>query len=75
MSQQMPLSMAHAGSTVSVASLHGSDETRRHLEELGFVEGAPVSVISQASGQVIVMIKGSRFGINEQTSRRVYVNA
>ena len=45
----------------------------RHLESLGFVDGAELEVVSQGAGTVIVTIKGSRLGLNEQTARHVYV--
>ena len=73
MSGAMPLSLAHGGSTVRVESVHGNEEMHRHLESLGFVNGAEVEVVSQASGTVIVSVKGSRLGLNERTARHVYV--
>lgn len=73
MSGVMPLSLAHAGSTLRVESVHGNDEMHRHLESLGFLSGTEIEVVSQAGGTVIVSVKGSRFGLNERTARHVYV--
>ncbi len=73
MSGAMPLSLAHGGSVVRVESVHGNEEMHRHLESLGFVSGTEVEVISQASGTVIVSVKGARMGLNERTARHVYV--
>ena len=73
MSGAMPLSLAHGGSVVRVESVHGNEEMHRHLESLGFVSGTEVEVVSQASGTVIVSVKGARMGLNERTACHVYV--
>ena len=73
MPQGMPLSMAREGSVVRLASLHGTEEMRKHLESLGFVPDAEVTIVTQAAGQVIVLVKGARLGLNSATSRNVYV--
>jgi ferrous iron transport protein A len=73
MSGALPLSFAKAGSTMRVESVHGNAEMHRHLESLGFVDGAELDVVSSGGGTVIVTIKGSRLGLNEQTARHVYV--
>lgn len=40
-------------------------ETRRFLANLGFVQGAEVTVLSAIGGNVIVNIKDSRVAINK----------
>ena len=39
----LPLSFAQNGETVMVAKIGGSDEVKKHLEDLGFVVGATLS--------------------------------
>ncbi len=73
MTRGFPLSVARAGSRVRVSALRGGDEMKRHLASLGFVEGSDVEVVTQAGGQVIVTVKGARFGLNRETSRNVFV--
>ncbi len=72
MSGAMPLSLASSGSVLHVESVHGNEETRRYLAALGFVEGTEFEVVSSASGNVIVSIRGSRLGLNQQSARNVY---
>ncbi len=69
----MPLSMAKAGDTVRVVRVRGGEELKRHLSNLGFVEGSEVHVVNQALGNIIVMVKGSRLGIDSKTAMRVMV--
>ena len=72
---QLPLPMVHEGEEVTVAKVRGNDEMRRHLENLGFVEGATVTVVSQsgASG-TIVKVKGAQLGVDHATAMHVYIN-
>lgn len=69
--QVMPLSMVRAGEHVTVKSISGKDDTRRFLSNLGLVENATVSVVSEMNGNVIVNIKGTRLAISKAMARRV----
>lgn len=70
---QLPLSMVREGTTVRVTKVRGDNDMRRHLENLGFVEGAEIKVVSQsgASG-TIASVKGSQFGVDRRTAMHVY---
>jgi ferrous iron transport protein A len=70
----LPLSFAQAGDAVMVSKIGGSDEMKQHLEDLGFVVGARVRVISQSgNGNVIVNLKESRLAITDQMAAKVQV--
>ena len=43
----MPLLMARRGETNKISAVHGKDEIKRFLANLGFVEGSAVTVISE----------------------------
>ena len=53
----MPLIMVGIGETCTIQRIGGSEETRRFLANLGFVQGAEVTVLSAIGGNVIVNIK------------------
>ena len=59
----MPLSMAKEGEENTVKKIGGKEETKRFLENLGFVVGGTVTVISQIGGNIIVNVKDSRVAI------------
>ena len=42
---------------------------RHFLENLGFIAGAQVSVVSEISGNVIIQIKDSRVAINKEMAQ------
>ena len=69
----MPLSMARSGETVAVRRVRGAADLKRHLENLGFVEGSEVHVVSSSGGNIIVMVKGARFGLDTRVASHVMV--
>ena len=70
-SSGLPLSMVSSGQTVRVRSIGGKDAMRMFLKNLGFVEEAPVTVVSELSGNVIVNIKDTRIAISKAMAARV----
>ena len=69
----MPLTMASIGETNTIRKVGGNEETKRFLENLGFVAGAEVTVVSAIGGNVIVNIKDSRVAINQDMARHIMV--
>lgn len=69
----MPLTMLNIGETGEIKRIGGNEETRRFLNNLGFVVGAEVSVVSAIGGNVIVNIKDSRIAINKDMAKRIMV--
>ena len=69
----MPLSMAHAGESNVIKKVGGREETRKFLEDLGFVVGGAVTVISETGGNIIVNIKESRVAIGKDMANRIMI--
>ena len=46
---------------------------KQHLENLGFVVGGNVTVITALGGNVIVNVKESRVAISEEMARKIMV--
>ena len=69
----MPLTMARSGSSNLIKKISGKDETRRFLENLGFVEGASVTVISEIGGNVIICVKNTRVALDKSMANRIMV--
>ena len=67
----MPLSMIGEGETATITRIGGKEETRRFLENLGFVVGAIVTVISKTGGNV--NIKESRVAIGSDMASKIMV--
>ena len=69
----MPLTMASIGGANTIRKVGGNEETKRFLENLGFVAGAEITVVSAIGGNVIVNIKDSRVAINQDMARHIMV--
>lgn len=69
----MPLSMVRAGEPSVIRKIGGKEETRRFLENLGFVAGGTVVVISEMGGNMIVNVKDSRVAIGRDMANKIIV--
>lgn len=69
----MPLTMATTGEPNVIKKIGGKEETRRFLENLGFVTGGKVTVISEISGNMIVNVKDSRVAIGKDMANKILV--
>ena len=69
----MPLTMAKAGESNSITRVGGKEEIRRCLENLGFVVGGDVTVVSENGGNVIVSVKDSRVAISREMANKIMI--
>lgn len=70
----MPLGLTKTGEKVIVARIGGAQEVKKHLEDLGFVVGQEVYIISTpGAGNIIVNVKNTRLAITEQMAAKIMV--
>ena len=69
----MPLTMARSGEINYIKRVGGNEETKRHLETLGFVVGGAVTVISSLNRNLIVNVKDSRVAISREMANKIMV--
>ena len=69
----MPLTMVKEGETNKIKKIGGKEETKRFLENLGFVAGGSVTVISEMGGNLIVNVKESRVAISREMAQKIMV--
>ena len=69
----MPLALAGIGEENTVKRIGGSPEVKQHLQNLGFVVGGNVTVVTSLAGNVIVNVKESRVAISEEMARKIMV--
>ena len=69
----MPLSMMGVGESNVIKKVGGREETRRFLENLGFVVGSAVTVITEIGGNLIVNVKDSRVAIGKDMANKIQV--
>lgn len=69
----MPLTLASVGEENIIRKVSGNPEVKKHLEDLGFVAGGPVTVISALGGNLIVNVKDSRIAISREMAGKIMV--
>lgn len=69
----MPLMLANVGEENIVKKVGGAPDLKRHLENLGFVAGGTVTVISSLGGNVIVNVKDTRVAISREMAMKIMV--
>lgn len=69
----MPLTLAETGEENIIKKVGGNPDTRKFLENLGFVAGGTVTVISKIGGNVIVNVKDSRVAVSKEMACKIMV--
>ena len=69
----MPLTFAGTGECYVIQRIGGKPEVRKHLENLGFVAGAEVSVVNTMGGNLIVKVKEARVAISQEMAQKIMI--
>ena len=69
----MPLTLANTGEENIIRKVGGNPDIRKFLENLGFVAGSAVTVVSEIGGNVIVNVKDSRVAVSKEMACKIMV--
>lgn len=69
----MPLTLANIGEENMIKKIGGKPEVKKHLENLGFVVGGNVTVITTLGGNVIVNVKEARVAVSREMAMKIMV--
>ena len=69
----MPLTLAALGEEIIIKRIGGNAEVRAHLQNLGFVAGAVVTVVSSMGGNLIVNVKNARIAISREMAQKIMI--
>ena len=69
----MPLMFANPGDEVIIKKVGESAETKKHLEDLGFVVGGMLTVVNSGNGNLIVNVKGTRIAITKEMAGKIMI--
>ena len=69
----MPLVLADAGEEAVIKRVGGNPEMKKHLEDMGFTAGSPVTVMNTIGGNLIVKIRESRVAISKEMASKIMV--
>mgnify|MGYP000712504389 CR=1 FL=1 len=68
----MPLTLVDVDEDNIIKKIGGKPEVKKHLENLGFVVGGHVKIISKLGGNVIVNVKETRVAISNELAQKIY---
>ncbi|HPR40388.1 MAG TPA: FeoA family protein [Oscillospiraceae bacterium] len=69
----MPLTLANVGEENMIRKVGGNSELKKHLEDMGFVAGGNVIVVSTIGGNLIVNVKDSRVAISREMAGKILI--
>ena len=69
----MPLTMAKVGEPNTIKRIGGREETKKFLENLGFVSGSVVTGVSEISGNMILNVKDSRVALGKDMANKIMI--
>ena len=69
----MPLTLAVVGEEVIIKRIGGNADVRAHLQNLGFVSGAAVTVVNSMGGNLIVNVKNARIAVSKEMAAKIMI--
>lgn len=69
----MPLAFADPEEELVIQRVGGKPEMKKHLEDLGFVAGGRVRIVSEMAGNLIVNVKETRIAISKEMAQKIMV--
>ena len=69
----LPLTFVKTGDYAKVIKVNGKDSVKKHLSDLGFVDGTIVNVISSHDGDIILNVKDSRLAVTKEMSDKIMI--
>ncbi len=69
----MPLVYADTGAVNIIRKISGKPEIKKHLEDMGFVAGAPITVVSTVNGNLIVNVKNTKVALDKELAEKIMI--
>ena len=69
----LPLTFVKTGDFAKVIKVSGRDNVKKHLADLGFVDGTIVNVISSHDGDIILNLKDSRLAVTREMADKIMI--
>ena len=69
----MPLVYAEVGQPQIIKRIGGSQEVKKHLEDLGFHVGGEIRVLNTLNGNLIVNVKECRVAVSRELANKIMI--
>ncbi|MDE7395923.1 MAG: ferrous iron transport protein A [Clostridiales bacterium] len=69
----MPLAFAPLDTAVTITAVRADEKVKKHLTELGLLEGENVTLLSNMGGNVIISVKEGRLCLDRVLASKILV--
>ncbi len=69
----MPIGLAPTNKEMKIVRILADDKTKKHLESLGILVNALITVISSVNGGVVVAVKDGRLALDRSIASKILV--
>ena len=69
----MPIAIAPKGCPLQIKKVGAEDKIKKHLRELGVIEGGDITIVSSSGGNVIVIVKEGRLCLDRSLAGKILV--
>ncbi len=69
----MPLTLAAVGQENIIRKVGGNPQVKKHLENLGFVPGGSVTILTTIGGNLIVSVKEARIAVSREMAQKIMI--
>lgn len=69
----MPLLLAEIGETRTVSDFRGKEDVKRHLQDIGFIKGEKIKILSENKSGIILLVKGARVALDRGLAAKIIV--
>ncbi len=67
----MPLNLAELGKAYTIQRIGGLEKEKHHLENLGFVPGKSVTILSRFHGYYVVRVNDTKVGLEKKLAQKI----
>ena len=69
----MPIALAPINEEVTIIRVLADEKNKKHLESLGILVNAQVTVVSSMNGGVIIIVKDGRLALDRSIASKILV--
>ena len=69
----LPLIYADVNEENVIKKVSGKQDVKKHLEDMGFVVGAVVNIVSKVNGNLIVNVKDTKVALDSELASKIMV--
>ena len=69
----IPLTYADPGEENVIMKVNGRPEVKKHLEDMGFVAGSIIRIVSSVNGNLIVSVKDTKVALDKELAMRIMI--